>query len=66
MPPFSAACAAVWLHAAAAREFGPGLIAPDLPDLLPAVFRRLQAQAASHLPLAQGALLASVELARCS
>jgi NAD(P)H-hydrate epimerase len=31
----------VWLHGAAATEFGPGLIAEDLPDLLPGVFRRL-------------------------
>jgi NAD(P)H-hydrate epimerase len=40
MEPFLAAAAAVWLHGAAA-EFGPGLIAEDLPDLLPVVFRRL-------------------------
>ncbi|MFT3688512.1 NAD(P)H-hydrate dehydratase [Paenirhodobacter sp.] len=39
--PFEAACAACWLHAAAARAFGPGLIAEDLPDLLPGVFRDL-------------------------
>jgi NAD(P)H-hydrate repair Nnr-like enzyme with NAD(P)H-hydrate dehydratase domain len=32
MPPFEAACAAVWLHGAAAEEAGPGLIADDLPD----------------------------------
>jgi ADP-dependent NAD(P)H-hydrate dehydratase / NAD(P)H-hydrate epimerase len=44
MSPFLAACAAVWLHTAAATEFGPGLIATDLPDLLPAVFRRLLTQ----------------------
>ncbi len=38
---FDAACAGVWLHVEAAREFGPGLIAEDLPEALPAVFRRL-------------------------
>jgi NAD(P)H-hydrate epimerase len=41
MEPFPAASAAVWLHGAAAAEFGPGLIAEDLPDLLPGVFRQL-------------------------
>jgi NAD(P)H-hydrate epimerase len=41
MQPFLAAAAAVWLHGAAAQEFGPGLIAEDLPDLLPGVLRRL-------------------------
>jgi NAD(P)H-hydrate epimerase len=41
MDPFLASAAAVWLHGAAATEFGPGLIAEDLPDLLPGVFRRL-------------------------
>ena len=44
MEPFLAASAAVWLHGAAATEFGPGLIAEDLPDLLPIVFRRLYEQ----------------------
>ncbi|MHB8520002.1 MAG: NAD(P)H-hydrate dehydratase [Limisphaerales bacterium] len=44
MEPFLAAAAAVWLHGAAAVEFGPGLIAEDLPDLLPGVFRRLYAR----------------------
>jgi hydroxyethylthiazole kinase-like uncharacterized protein yjeF len=41
MEPFLAAAAAVWLHGAAGAEFGPGLIAEDLPELLPGVFRRL-------------------------
>lgn len=41
MDPFFAAAAAVWMHGAAATEFGPGLIADDLPDMLPAVLRRL-------------------------
>jgi NAD(P)H-hydrate epimerase len=41
MPAFEAACAAVWLHGAAAASFGPGLIAEDLPDLLPGVLRDL-------------------------
>ena len=44
MDPFLAASAAVWLHGAAATEFGPGLIAEDLPDLLPVVFGRLYEQ----------------------
>ena len=37
MQPFAAACAGAWLHGAAATSFGPGLIAEDLPDLLPPV-----------------------------
>jgi hydroxyethylthiazole kinase-like uncharacterized protein yjeF len=41
MPAFEAASAAVWLHGEAATEFGPGLIAEDLPDMLPKVYRRL-------------------------
>lgn len=41
MPGFEAACAAVWLHGEAAREFGPGLISEDLPEALPPVYRRL-------------------------
>ena len=41
MPVFEAACAAVWLHGEAAKEFGPGLISEDLPDMLPRVYGRL-------------------------
>jgi len=41
MDAFLAAAAAVWLHGAAAADFGPGLLAEDLPDLLPPVLRRL-------------------------
>jgi len=46
MEPFLAAAAAVWLHGAAAAHFGPGLLAEDLPDRLPSVFRRLARLAA--------------------
>jgi hydroxyethylthiazole kinase-like uncharacterized protein yjeF len=41
MPAFEAAGAAVWLHGEAALSFGPGLIAEDLPEELPRVYRRL-------------------------
>lgn len=43
LAPLDAATTGAWLHAAAARRFGPGLIADDLPDQLPAVFRDLGA-----------------------
>jgi hydroxyethylthiazole kinase-like uncharacterized protein yjeF len=42
MDAFPAAAAAVWLHGAAAAGFGAGLLAEDLPDLLPAVLRQLE------------------------
>jgi hydroxyethylthiazole kinase-like uncharacterized protein yjeF len=41
VPAFEAASIGVWMHGEAAREAGPGLIAEDLPEVLPAVFRRL-------------------------
>ena len=43
MDAFFAAAAAVWIHGDAAAEFGPGLLAEDLPDLMPGVLRRLAA-----------------------
>jgi hydroxyethylthiazole kinase-like uncharacterized protein yjeF len=39
--PFDAACTAAWLHVECALSFGPGLIAEDLPEELPKVFRVL-------------------------
>ncbi|HEU5046985.1 MAG TPA: NAD(P)H-hydrate dehydratase [Rickettsiales bacterium] len=42
MDAFFAAAAAVWLHGAAASEFGPGLIAEDIADMLPQVYRSLK------------------------
>lgn len=39
---FDAASAAAWIHGAAAAIFGPGLIAEDLPDLVPRVLTQLQ------------------------
>jgi len=39
--PMQAAETAAWLHVECARKFGPGLIAEDLPEQLPAVFREI-------------------------
>ena len=44
MPAFEAASAAVWLHGEAANAFGPGLIAEDLPEMLPQLYRALTGQ----------------------
>lgn len=41
MPTFEAACAAVWIHGAAAKAFGPGLIAEDIEAQIPLVLRSL-------------------------
>jgi len=42
MAPFEAAAAAVWLHGAAATEFGLGLVAEDLPNALPRVLQKIK------------------------
>lgn len=44
METFLATAAAVWIHGAAASLFGVGLIAEDLPDLLPVVLRQFATQ----------------------
>lgn len=41
VPAFEAACIGAWMHGEAGQEFGPGLIAEDLPEVLPAVLRNL-------------------------
>jgi hydroxyethylthiazole kinase-like uncharacterized protein yjeF len=41
VPAFEGASIGAWMHGEAAVEAGPGLIAEDLPETLPAVFRRL-------------------------
>ena len=45
MDSFDAARAAAWMHAEAARGFGPGLIAEDLPERLPGVLAALYGRA---------------------
>ena len=39
--PFAAACGAAWLHGEAGLRFGPGLIAEDLPQLIPDILSDL-------------------------
>jgi hydroxyethylthiazole kinase-like uncharacterized protein yjeF len=41
MPAFEAACAGAWLHGEAGNAVGPGLIAEDLSEAFPAIYRRL-------------------------
>jgi NAD(P)H-hydrate repair Nnr-like enzyme with NAD(P)H-hydrate dehydratase domain len=41
MPVFETASAAVWMHGEAGNAAGIGLIAEDLPEALPGVWRRL-------------------------
>ncbi|HIV70175.1 MAG TPA: NAD(P)H-hydrate dehydratase [Candidatus Aquabacterium excrementipullorum] len=44
LPAWKAACAAAWVHGACARAFGPGLLAEDLPEQVPALLRDLWSQ----------------------
>jgi hydroxyethylthiazole kinase-like uncharacterized protein yjeF len=44
MPMFKAAAAAVWLHGEVGSVVGPGLIAEDLPEALPQVYRQLMSE----------------------
>jgi hydroxyethylthiazole kinase-like uncharacterized protein yjeF len=46
VPVFDAACAAAWLHGDAGLRLGTGLIAEDLPGLLPQVLQALAARTA--------------------
>jgi hydroxyethylthiazole kinase-like uncharacterized protein yjeF len=49
MPPFEAAAGATYVHAQAGAAFGPGLIAEDLPELIPRVLAALQHGARASL-----------------
>ena len=66
MDPFEAGGAAAWLHGAAAARFGHGLIAEDLPEMLPGVLAELwrRGQGISPaFPLVPG--LCVLYIARC-
>jgi len=39
---FNACCAAVWIHGEIARMKGPGLIAEDIPEMIPKVLKKLK------------------------
>lgn len=41
MAPFKAACAAVYIHGEIGRASGPGLVASDMPNLIPDVLRQV-------------------------
>src|SRR5262249_44381098 len=47
MPGFEAAAGAVWLHGEAGSAAGPGLIAEDLPEVMPRIYRQLFGQLAA-------------------
>jgi ADP-dependent NAD(P)H-hydrate dehydratase / NAD(P)H-hydrate epimerase len=48
MPGFEAAAAGVWLHGEAGNQIGPGLIAEDLPEAMPRIYRELFRQLKKH------------------
>ena len=48
MDSFEAACAGVWIHAACADAFGPGLISEDLPGQAAGVLKRLHDRVAGR------------------
>lgn len=48
MPGFEAGCVAAWLHGAAAKRVGPGLIAEDLSEALPAILSELHSGVISN------------------
>jgi ADP-dependent NAD(P)H-hydrate dehydratase / NAD(P)H-hydrate epimerase len=48
MPTFDAAAAGVWLHGEAGRLAGPGLIAEDLAETMPRIYRDLFQQIAGR------------------
>jgi len=51
MAAFEGASASVWMHGAAALAFGPGLIAEDVPEMLPEVLGRLSRGAEQSAPM---------------
>jgi len=54
MPCFEAAAAAAWVHGEAATHVGPGLIAEDLSEAVPSIYRRLFADIAGSYRVAPG------------
>lgn len=42
IPAFEAACAGAWIHSAAGEKFGAGLIAEDVPQMIPEVLKYLR------------------------
>jgi NAD(P)H-hydrate repair Nnr-like enzyme with NAD(P)H-hydrate dehydratase domain len=49
MPAFEAACAGAWLHGEAGNVSGPGLIAEDLSEALPKIYRKLFTELGARL-----------------